>query len=97
VTIPLLCWLGIPGRRYFRKGGDARSHQIHAFAAGDANIARHLAFRDYLRAQPGAREEYEALKTRVAAQCNNDIEIYCAGKDRFIKLHEAKALEWCCS
>ncbi|MBU2514115.1 GrpB family protein [bacterium] len=38
---------GIPSRRYFQKGGDARSHQIHAFLAGDDNITRHVAFRDY--------------------------------------------------
>ena len=25
---------GIPGRRYFRKGGDWRTHQIHMFAQG---------------------------------------------------------------
>ncbi|MEL6143497.1 MAG: GrpB family protein, partial [Bacteroidota bacterium] len=30
--------LGIPGRRYFRKGGDNRTHQIHAFLSGDPNV-----------------------------------------------------------
>ena len=41
--------LGIPGRRYFRKGGDERTHQLHVFQVGDhANIVRHLAFRDLL-------------------------------------------------
>ena len=44
---------GIPGRRYFRKGGDHRTHQLHVFQAGDRkNILRHLAVRDYLRACP---------------------------------------------
>src|SRR5947209_8072592 len=41
---------GIPGRRYFRKGGDDRTHQAHAFQQGDPNVERHLAYRDYLRA-----------------------------------------------
>ena len=42
---------GIPGRRYLRKGGDERTHQLHIFARTDrANITRHLAVRDYLRA-----------------------------------------------
>ena len=38
---------GIAGRRYLRKGGDERTHQIHIFQADDLdNIVRHLAFRD---------------------------------------------------
>ena len=42
---------GIPGRRYLRKGGDERTHQMHIFASDDVHaIARHLAVRDYLRA-----------------------------------------------
>ena len=41
---------GIPGRRYFRKGGDERTHQVHVFDAGDReNVIRHLALCDYLR------------------------------------------------
>ena len=39
---------GILNRRYFTKGGNQRSHHIHAFATGDAQIIKHLAFRDYL-------------------------------------------------
>ena len=41
---------GIAGRRYLRKGGDERTHQIHIFQTEDwNNIGRHLAFRDYMR------------------------------------------------
>lgn len=39
---------GITDRQYFIKGGDRRSHQVHAFAVGDIQVLRHLAFRDYL-------------------------------------------------
>ncbi|EBC7124793.1 GrpB family protein, partial [Salmonella enterica] len=39
---------GIVGRRYFIKGGDQRSHQVHAFTVGDVQVSRHLAFRNYL-------------------------------------------------
>ncbi len=85
---------GIPGRRYYRKGGENRTHQIHAFQTSDPNLLRHLAFRDYLRERPEVSKEYGALKIRVASQCNNDIDRYCDGKDDFIKLHEAKAIEW---
>ena len=53
---------GIPGRRYMRKGGDERTHQVHVFAQGDAvNITRHLAFRDFLRAHPDVCAEYALL------------------------------------
>ena len=60
---------GIPGRRYLRKGGDERTHQVHIFAWDDAeNINRHLAVRDYLRTHPAERDAYAALKLRLSAQ-----------------------------
>jgi GrpB-like predicted nucleotidyltransferase (UPF0157 family) len=41
---------GIKKRRYYRKGGDNRTHQIHAFQYDNIQeIERHLSFRDYLR------------------------------------------------
>ena len=87
---------GIPGRRYLRKGGDERTHQVHIFAQGDgANITRHLAFRDYLRAHPAAREEYAALKRALAERYPYDIESYCDGKDAFVKRCEREAVAWC--
>lgn len=46
---------GIAGRRYLRKGGDERTHQIHVFRFKDEhNLIRHLAVRDYLRAILGS-------------------------------------------
>jgi GrpB-like predicted nucleotidyltransferase (UPF0157 family) len=84
---------GIPGRRYFKKGGENRTHHIHAFASGDFNLIRHLAFRDYLRAHPEVAAEYAELKRTIAATCNNDIERYCDGKDEFVKRIEACAVE----
>lgn len=86
--------LGIKGRRYYRKGGDNRTHQIHAFKSGDDNILRHLAFRDYLIAHKSIAEEYGFLKSKIAKTCNHDIEKYCDDKDPFIKEHEAKAMIW---
>lgn len=54
---------GIAGRRYLRKGGDERTHQIHMFQADDwENIGRHLAFRDYMRSREKERNEYANLK-----------------------------------
>jgi len=85
--------MGIPGRRYFRKGGENRTHQIHAFATGDPGLRRHLAFRDYLRAHPVVCREYDELKRKVAETCQQDIDQYCEGKNDFMQKHEALALE----
>lgn len=87
---------GIPGRRYFRKNSSAglRTHQVHAFVAGSPDLVRHLAFRDYLRFHPDIAREYSALKVRLVASCNGDMEAYMDGKDPFIKEVERKALEW---
>jgi len=84
---------GIPGRRYFQKGGDNRTHHLHAFAAGDSNLLRHLAFRDYLRAHPEASADYGKLKKALANVCENDLERYCDGKDAFVKRLEAMAVK----
>ncbi|RXJ74156.1 hypothetical protein CS022_05935 [Veronia nyctiphanis] len=85
---------GIPGRRYFQKGGAQRSHQMHAFLADSEGSHRHLAFRDYLRAFPDIAEQYGKVKQEGARLCNNDNDFYCEYKDSFVKEHEAKALEW---
>ena len=84
---------GILGRRYFQKGGDERTHQVHAFTYNDENVFRHIAFRDYLCLNSIVTEEYSALKKRVANQCNHDIVKYCDGKDAFVKHHEKIALK----
>ena len=77
---------GVPGRRYFRKGGDEqRSHHMHVFEEGHAEVARHLSFRDYLRVYPETAAQYAALKSALAQQFPHDIYAYMDGKDAFIK------------
>lgn len=86
---------GIAGRRYFRKGGDHRTHQIHLFEQNNRqDIERHLAVRDFLCTHPNAALEYGQLKTTLAEQFPEDIEGYCNGKDAFVKQMEQKALQW---
>ena len=58
------------------------------------NIARHLVFRDYLRAHPDVCAEYAALKRALAARYPYDIEGYCDGKAGFVKKYESLALAW---
>ena len=77
---------GIAGRRYLRKGGDERTHQIHIFQAEDwNNIGRHLAFRNYMRIHEKEREEYAAIKKALAQKYPYDIDGYCDGKDDFVR------------
>ena len=84
---------GIPGRRYLRKGGDERTHQIHIFQADDRkNIERHLAFRDYLRTHEEECREYAALKKELARRFPYDIDGYCDGKEEFVRAMEKQAL-----
>lgn len=85
---------GLPGRRYFRKGGDNRTHHVHVYAFDHPDVVRHLAFRDYLRARPVVRCQYARLKVALAARYPRDIKTYMDGKDPFIKATEARALAW---
>ncbi len=86
---------GIANRRYFRKGGEHRSHHIHAFDIHSSHeITRHLAFRDYLRSHPDVRDAYGALKSKLALAFRHDNDGYCDGKDEFVKQTERDALIW---
>lgn len=86
---------GMTGRRYFRKGGDNRTHQVHVFQADNKeDIQRHLAVRDYLRTHPEAVKQYGDLKEKLANQFPKDIEAYMDGKDAFVKELEKRALHW---
>ena len=84
---------GISGRRYFIKGGDRRTHHVHAFANGSQHIVRHLAFRDYLRRHPDLAEQYAAIKRKAVAACGGSSAIYSQLKNDFICCHEKLALE----
>ena len=84
---------GIQGRRYLRKGGDERTHQIHIFQADDwNNIGRHLAFRDYMRTHEKERNEYAKIKKDLAQEFPYDIDGYCDGKENFVREAEKRAL-----
>jgi GrpB-like predicted nucleotidyltransferase (UPF0157 family) len=86
---------GIPGRRYFYRGtGEKHSHHLHAFQTGDAEIARHLLFRDYLRSHPGEARDYGELKESLATRFPTDIEAYMDGKDAFINEMDRRAVAW---
>ena len=86
---------GIKGRRYFRKGGENRTHQIHAFQYDNLyDIKRHLIFKDYLKAHENIAKEYENLKLKLANKYPNSSELYSDGKDCFVKRVEKEAMKW---
>jgi GrpB-like predicted nucleotidyltransferase (UPF0157 family) len=87
---------GIPGRRYFRKDNEEgiRTHQIHAFERGSAEVERHLAFRDYLIAHPEDAQRYSELKRKLADEHAQSMDGYIDGKDSFIKEIDRRAAQW---
>lgn len=87
--------LGIPGRRFFKKGGYYRTHHIHIFEQSTHHdIERHLAVKSYLYAHPAMACSYEELKKKLAICFRYDREGYCDGKDPFMKELETLALQW---
>ncbi len=86
---------GLPGRRYFtRDENGARTHNVHVYEAGNPEIERHLAFRDYMISHPGEARAYGRLKEELAKRFPTDFEAYMDGKDAFIQEREGRALAW---
>lgn len=85
---------GLPGRRYFRKGGRRHTHHVHVYRQGNPAIERHLALRDFLRAHPARAAAYSDLKRSLAALYPQDIDAYSAGKDGLVNELLAEALAW---
>lgn len=86
---------GIPGRRYFQKlAGEVHLFHIHAFEESHPDIARHLNFRDYLRAHPEEARAYQDLKLRLAARFAFKPTRYTSGKSDFILTLDRRAAAW---
>ena len=84
---------GIAGRRLFRKGGEERTHHIHFYEIGHPEIARHLIFRDYLKAHPQEAEAYSNFKQQLATRFETTSE-YSPAKKQFVSEMEKRALRW---
>lgn len=68
-----------------------RTHHVHIFQQGDDVLGR-LAFRNYLRGNPGQASEYAALKRKMAMQHRTDRERYTRAKADFINRVTREAL-----
>jgi len=84
---------GIKGRRFFRKGGENRTHHIHVYQFDSPQIKRHLAVRDYLRTHPEEVRQYIALKEQLVLMYG-DTRDYSKAKHHFVSELEQRALFW---
>lgn len=84
----------MPGRRFFLKGDEKRTHHIHTFQTGSFEIARHLYVRDYLKTHPEEVRAYADLKIQLAHQFAHDRKRYVLAKADFVKALEYRAIEW---
>ncbi|MDF2867728.1 MAG: GrpB domain, predicted nucleotidyltransferase, family [Gammaproteobacteria bacterium] len=87
--------LTIPNRRFFTK--DSRGKRLvhlHTFAQYNAEIERHLNFRDYLMTHSQEAEAYQQLKLALASQFCYDPNLYACAKNWFIRAIDRKASIW---
>jgi GrpB-like predicted nucleotidyltransferase (UPF0157 family) len=75
--------LGVPGREAFTTAPDTYPHHLYVCAADSAALARHLAFRDLLRADPETARAYGELKRALAVRFRNDRAAYTDAKTAF--------------
>lgn len=79
--------LGILGREAFQRTFEDGFMKYHLYVCpkDGKGYLEHIAFRDYLRANPSAMEEYKSLKIKLAQEYRFDIDTYCDKKTEFVK------------
>ena len=89
--------LALPGRRYYTKTDPVtgrRLIQLHCYEDGSSEIVRHLAFRNYLRANPNMAADYDRVKVHCQRLHPDDSHAYGDCKGAWITAAEADALQW---
>ena len=78
---------GIQGREAFKYSGKEhlRTHHLYVCPKDSEELKRHIAFRNYLRENPAAAEEYGRVKKEGALLCPEDIDGYIRHKSAFIE------------
>ena len=84
--------LGLSGREAFFRPRDYDEQEksvikYHFYVCHkDAKpYLEHIAFRDYLRTHPQARDEYQRIKEELAQQYRYDVDTYCEHKTAFVR------------
>lgn len=87
---------GITGRIFCTKANvnGERAFHLHIFPESSKHVIRHLAFRDYLRANPLVAREYEHEKVRAATLHPENSMDYSEAKSGWMRVHEQRALKW---
>ncbi len=81
--------LGVPGRISLGAPDDDPARHVYVCVEGSLSLRNHLAVRDVLRRDGARRDEYAAVKVRLAAEPGMTIETYVARKSDVL----AKVLE----
>jgi len=82
---------GVEGREAFLWPAGAPEHHVYVVVEGDAPHTDHVRFRDHLRRDPRAAQQYADLKRGLAARHGADRLGYSDAKTRFV----ARTLEGC--
>nr|WP_294903988.1 GrpB family protein [uncultured Lacibacter sp.] len=61
------------------------AHHLYVCSADCEELKRHILFRNYLRANTEARNEYQQLKQQLAAEANHDRKLYAQLKEEKAK------------
>ena len=69
-----------------------RTHHLYLMEVSHPEWQARIAFRDYLKNHPDAKEEYLNLKTELAEKYRDDREAYTEAKTDFVKKIVKKAL-----
>ena len=79
--------LGIKDREAFKYSDKPhlRSHHLYVCPAYSRELGRHIAFRDFLRANPTFRDMYGEVKSEGARLYPDDIDKYISHKSECIK------------
>jgi GrpB-like predicted nucleotidyltransferase (UPF0157 family) len=85
---------GIPGRRFFQKGGDNRTHHVHFFQNGDEQIHYHLDFKTFLLEHPEQAYRYKQKKLELVSKFPNEHQKYQEGKQELVSELAELAARW---
>ena len=71
---------GVPSRYAFGAPGDLPRHHPYVCAKDNLELQRHVAFRDFLRANPHAAAAYGSLEHQLASRFGRDRDAYSQAK-----------------
>lgn len=76
--------LGISGREAFTQPDGLPVHHLYVCETNNAELKRHILFRDYLRSHPDEAKKYGELKQELAQRFHNDRVSYTNSKTEFV-------------